>query len=135
MVHVGVGSCTGQINLEVRGFNSSYCKEDINGCIPKDGCFALGCPDSIETNIDVRRVCNELNESYCDAVSCVSNDAGRFLCDFTYYTSLNIDRNRTVFIHVPELDKPFSVSQLAELLKHSIKLLLINVRANDEQMT
>lgn len=135
VVHVGVGACTGQINLEIRGFNKGYCREDINGCIPREYCCKLGCPDSIETEIDVRKVSHQLNNSFCDAVSCVSNDPGRYLCDFTYYTSLEIDRRRCVFIHVPELNKPFSAQQLAELLKEAIKYLLQNIREKDQSLT
>ena len=53
-----------------------------------------------------------------------SNDAGRFLCEFIYYQSLFIDRKRTVFIHIPDLDEQFTVTKLAETIQLIIYELL-----------
>lgn len=37
----------------------------------------------------------------------------RYLCEFIYYKSLRINEDRSMFIHVPPLDKPYSAVQLA----------------------
>jgi pyroglutamyl-peptidase len=47
----------------------------------------------------------------------VSDDAGRYLCEYIYYQSLYIDSKRTIFIHIPELDKNFTVENLAETIQ------------------
>lgn len=39
----------------------------------------------------------------------------RYLCEFTYYTSLNINKN-TIFVHVPPIDQPYSASEMAKAL-------------------
>ncbi len=55
----------------------------------------------------------------------VSEDAGRFLCDFTYYKSLYESDGKALFVHVPELDSPYSAQDLsrslATILTHVIK--------------
>ena len=48
----------------------------------------------------------------------------RYLCDFSYFQSLHIDRNRCAFIHVPPLDMPYSVEDLAEGLSAAIHAML-----------
>jgi pyrrolidone-carboxylate peptidase len=52
-----------------------------------------------------------------------SDDAGRFLCEFIYYTSLRINQNATLFIHVPPLYKPFGAMEIAG----SIKTVILKV--------
>lgn len=48
----------------------------------------------------------------------ISEDAGRFLCEYIYYQSLFIDPKRTVFIHIPDSDKQiFTVENLAETIQ------------------
>jgi hypothetical protein len=54
----------------------------------------------------------------------VSNDAGRFLCEYIYYQSLFIDQTRTVFIHIPDLNECFTVENVAETIQSIIYELL-----------
>ena len=54
----------------------------------------------------------------------ISNDAGRFLCEYLYYQSLFIDPKRTVFIHIPELNKKYTVENLAETIQLIVYELL-----------
>lgn len=37
----------------------------------------------------------------------------RYLCEFTYYKSLQINQYRTLFVHVPPLGKPYSAQEIA----------------------
>ena len=50
-----------------------------------------------------------------------------------FYTSLNIDRSRTAFVHVPVLDRPYTCQQLAQALKIAIGAMLRQVRENDRK--
>ena len=52
----------------------------------------------------------------------------RYLCDFIYYTSLNIKDNCVAFIHVPPLDKPYSAEQLGLGLQMAVKAMLQQVK-------
>ena len=53
-----------------------------------------------------------------------SADAGRYLCDFVYFKSLHSSKGRALFVHVPDLDRPYSKEQLASSLVTILKLLL-----------
>jgi hypothetical protein len=54
----------------------------------------------------------------------ISEDAGRYLCEYIYYQSLFIDRKRTVFIHIPEFDEKFTIQNVAETIQLIIYELL-----------
>jgi hypothetical protein len=54
----------------------------------------------------------------------VSDDAGRFLCEYIYYQSLFIDPKRTVFIHIPDSNDDFTIENLAETIQLIIYELL-----------
>lgn len=51
----------------------------------------------------------------------------RYLCEYIYFKSLNINKNQTIFIHVPNLDQDNTAEKLAEKLKCIIKKLLEQV--------
>lgn len=132
-MHVGVSGMAQELTLETQAFNSGYCSFDTTGQLPKGGVCVEGCQDRLESAIDMRRICQNVNDSCCDVVSCVSTDPGRYLCDFIYYSSLHIDRCRAAFVHVPVLDKPYSALQLAQSLKLSIAGMLEQVRESDRK--
>lgn len=69
-------------------------------------------------------VCEAVNGSDCGVHVVVSNDPGRYLCDFIYYTSLNVNEMRTAFIHVPPLDRPYSARQMADGIRLAIREML-----------
>ena len=48
----------------------------------------------------------------------------RYLCDFTYYTSLYQGRGRSAFVHVPPLGKPYNADQLGRALRAIIEEML-----------
>eukprot|EP01135_Chromosphaera_perkinsii_P001053 Nk52_evm3s158 gene=Nk52_evmTU3s158 len=112
VVHCGVGK-DNTINLEAFGRNNGYVKEDNRNYAPPSGvCIEKedgkpAPPDAIPTAIDLQRLEGRIRagipfvpgdkeqcEEACDIVApgpieCnISEDAGRYLCDFTYYTSL-----------------------------------------------
>lgn len=129
MIHVGVSWMAKCLELELRAHNTGYATLDIEKKIPSNICSnvneILNEVDVVtETGIDVKGICDAINESYnfikndgaddgddddndndcedlCEAI--VSSDAGRYLCEYIFSKSLTIDRKRTMFVHVPEL--------------------------------
>ncbi|KAJ8925932.1 hypothetical protein NQ315_009784 [Exocentrus adspersus] len=123
VVHVGVSSFTDRITIEKCAFRKGYDQCDCSGVEhpTKEAC--CDGDDCITTGLEVDEICKTLNT--CKQIkSCASNNAGRYLCEFIYYTSLNIDRNKTLFVHVPPLDAPYTAKQLAEGLLEIIKCAL-----------
>lgn len=127
-VHVGVSpyNC---VKLEKFGRNIGYRSVDINIELPPhDNCCIPSGPDIIQTVFNVDEVSREVVEKIPNIQVQVSEDAGRYLCDFIYYTSLYHNRAPVVFVHVPPLDQPYSKSQLALSLKHIIETLLNHIK-------
>lgn len=122
-VHVGVSPYT-VVKLEKFGKNFGYCGPDVFNCAPSTKMCVPGGPEVIPSRFNVEVVCERLTQKQSDVTVEVSEDAGRYLCDYIYYTSLHMNRAPVVFVHVPELGKPYSALQLGHVLKILIETLL-----------
>jgi len=124
VVHVGVSGVAKELTLEQSAHNDGYDKLDVQGLIPDSKCCVDGAPQCLVSQIKMNRVCDAVNKSECGVHSVVSYDPGRYLCDFIYFTSLNVDQSCTAFIHVPPLERPYTARQLAEAIKVAILAML-----------
>ena len=122
-VHVGVSPYK-EVKLEKCGKNFPYFMADVNGKAPPEFKCVPNGPESIETRFNVEKICEKVSKKHSDVEFGVSTDAGRYLCDFIYYTSLSINSAPVLFVHIPELDKPYNSHQLASALKTIIETLL-----------
>ena len=122
-LHVGVSPYK-VVKLEKHGKNSRYGMADIYGKAPSNLTCVSGGPDLIKTFFNVEKVCQSVAQKQTDVAFDVSSDAGRYLCDFLYYTSLHQKQAPAFFVHVPELNKPYSAQQLAIAIKNIVEALL-----------
>lgn len=122
-VHVGVSPYK-VIKIEKFGRNVGYRSADIFGKAPRTTVCVPGGPECISTKFNVDGICETLSKKHFDVTFETSDDAGRYLCDFIYYTSLHHGKAPVVFIHVPGLNEPYSAEQLATALKGIIEALL-----------
>ena len=132
MVHVGVSGVAREVNLEQQSFNNGYTSLDISKCTPQNNCCIPGAKDCLQSLLDMNQVCQDINNSGFEVFSCVSQDPGCYLCGFTYFTSLSIDRTRTAFIHVPVLNQPYTAEQLAKAISLAIKSMLSQIRVKEQ---
>lgn len=131
---MGVSSIATELTLETLAHKSGYKKADVQGSVPASNC-CYGDQDCIGPELDVKLVCQKINEMTDTGVkSCVSTNAGRYLCEFTFYASLCINRSRVVFIHVPEINKPYSVEQMAKCVRNIILLLVEQIKSFPEDL-
>ncbi|KAL6104364.1 pgpep1 [Pungitius sinensis] len=124
VVHVGVSGLATTVTLEQCGHNNGYKRLDNCSFCPASQCCMDGGPDCIHSVLDMDTVCQRVNDSGLGVTISVSKDAGRYLCDYTYYTSLYLGRGHCAFIHVPPLGKPYSSQDLGRALQAAIQEML-----------
>lgn len=133
VVHVGVSGIAKELTLEQVAHNDGYDKPDVRGLLPYDKCCVGGAPHCLTSDIDMNQVCDAVNKAQCGVHSIVSHDPGRYLCDFIYFTSLNVNKTSTAFIHVPPLDRPYSAQQLAIGLRLAIRAMIKQMTTQQQQ--
>ncbi|XP_051256475.1 pyroglutamyl-peptidase 1 [Dicentrarchus labrax] len=124
VVHVGVSGLATTVTLEQCGHNNGYKRPDNCSFCPTSRCCIENGPDCIHSVLDMDTVCKRVNDSGLGVTLSVSKDAGRYLCDYTYYTSLHLGHGRSAFIHVPPLGKPYSSQDLARALQAAVQEMM-----------
>lgn len=114
VVHCGMNATARNLVVEHEANNGSYCAMDNRGIVPNKGLCCRVSPQNerLRTCFDLTALTEKLKTAGCPVPVVTSNDAGRYLCEFIYFTSLRISP-WTVFIHVPPIGEPYSVQQLA----------------------
>lgn len=133
VVHVGVSGMATTVTLEKCGHNKGYKGLDNRHFCPGSQCCVEDGPESIDSVIDMDAVCERLTSLGLDVTVTISQDAGRYLCDFTYYTSLYQGHGRSAFVHVPPLGKPYNADQLGRALRVIIAEMLGVLEQSDRQ--
>ena len=126
-VHVGVSPYS-TITLERRGKNQGYRHLDVDGRRPFTGTCVENAPEEIATQFDLEGVCEALSGRQGVEFD-ISEDAGRYLCDFIYYKSLHMNKCPVLFVHVPPLDKPYTDKQMGQALKDLLEVLVSKMDA------
>ncbi|XP_061797680.1 pyroglutamyl-peptidase 1-like [Nerophis lumbriciformis] len=124
VVHVGVSGLASTVTLEQCGHNKGYRRLDNCSFCPASQCCMEEGPDCISSVLDMDTVCRRVGHSGLGVAVSVSKDAGRYLCDYTYYSSLFLSNGRSAFIHVPPLGKPYSSQELGRALQAVVQEML-----------
>jgi len=105
-------------SVERRGHRDGYAMRDVDGCLLDEAARRReaaergeewvweGCPEELLSDVDVDDVWMRWRAALPDLDIRRSEDAGRYLCDFIYYSSLAYlwkrkEEKRVVFLHVP----------------------------------
>uniref|UniRef100_A0A8I5ZKN2 Pyroglutamyl-peptidase I-like n=1 Tax=Rattus norvegicus TaxID=10116 RepID=A0A8I5ZKN2_RAT len=120
-VHVGMDTSTKAIFLEQCGKNRGYRDSDVRGFQPEDGVCLPGGPEVMLSVINMKEVCRRVA---VEDVEVAFSDAGRYICDYTYYLSLHLGTGHAALIHVPPLSPCLSVSLLGKALQVIIQEML-----------
>ncbi|XP_030030092.2 pyroglutamyl-peptidase 1 [Manduca sexta] len=107
MMHVGVSGVANCFTIEMQAHKKGYQRMDYFDKCPADHVCPAEGAIRIHTKLNVEGLCKEFNDSISpeEKTSAVcSKDAGRYLCEYIYYTSLSVDNKRTLFVHVPDIN-------------------------------
>ncbi|CEP01454.1 Pyroglutamyl-peptidase I [Plasmodiophora brassicae] len=121
--HCGVGK-SHMYCLESVAHSKGYVRPDNIGCTGSNDCDA----DTLTVDVDLlQALTHDLNATNPPDPVVISDDAGRFLCEFTLFQSLNLARRSrrplSLFFHVP----PGHVEASTELIKRSLVYLARHV--------
>uniref|UniRef100_A0A8C5LTC2 Pyroglutamyl-peptidase I n=1 Tax=Leptobrachium leishanense TaxID=445787 RepID=A0A8C5LTC2_9ANUR len=132
IVHVGVSGMATSVTIEECGHNAGYIRTDNCNFCPGTHCCVEGGPECLHSDIDVKEVCKRASSELSDVQFTVSADAGRYLCDFIYYTSLYQSNGKSLFVHVPPVGRPYTATQLGQALQAILKVIL-SMHVNHEE--
>ncbi|MBN3310815.1 PGPI peptidase, partial [Amia calva] len=121
-VHVGIAPGCRAIMVEQSGKNQAYKERDVRGVCPANYCCIEGGPERIDSVIDMKSLTRHLRKLGLDII--YSRDAGRYLCDFVYYTSLYHSSGRAALIHIPTSGSLTATGRLLPSLKTIIQTML-----------
>lgn len=128
MIHVGVSGRATAITLEECARNGLYQTADIKGKCPKHNICKKSGQECIESTINMEGVVEKVKAVDPELAVTTSRDAGRYLCEYIYYSSLAKHKAPCAFIHVPPLNGIFSGQQLADSLRAVIKQMIEQIR-------
>uniref|UniRef100_A0A0N5APM0 Pyroglutamyl-peptidase I n=1 Tax=Syphacia muris TaxID=451379 RepID=A0A0N5APM0_9BILA len=133
MIHIGASPSPKVINLEQQSFRRGYETYDMNAQLPAGQvCPQCGECEDVDTLVSglncekiAEAVSKELPQSIIECK--VSHDPGRYLCAYIYFISLSYNKDKTLFIHVPDFDKT-TEDVVFDSLKRIIKQCLTQIK-------
>ncbi|KAK8127092.1 pyroglutamyl-peptidase [Apiospora kogelbergensis] len=103
--------------------------------VDSDELRRLGLPESLRTSFDVEAAWRRVQQEHPGVVSCVSDDAGLYFCEFRFYSSLaetllterfRAKEGRVLFQHLPQAHDPKTIR-----LARDITVTYIGALADD----
>ncbi|KAH8804355.1 hypothetical protein F5884DRAFT_795838 [Xylogone sp. PMI_703] len=112
VLHIGLADTRDYYSIESQAYRDGYDKEDATGHTLKGDTFwksEFQSPPVLKTSINIYNVLKKCKQILPGEDLRVSDDAGRYLCEFIYYTSMveywrkDPEGDRpVVFLHVPK---------------------------------
>ncbi|KAJ2726213.1 pyroglutamyl-peptidase activity protein [Coemansia sp. Benny D115] len=135
VIHCGAG-VSGSVKLETLARKKGYSRAGNQGPLDVPECGQVpgyDTNDVLYTEVDVEELKDRLIEEGWTGV-CTSADAGRYLCEFTYYISLaegettyakrQLAPPKTLFVHVPpKANDPYDDKELASIVRSIVRHL------------
>jgi pyroglutamyl-peptidase len=110
MIHIGMATSRKFYSVERRGHRDGYEMRDVDGELLNDTEEGKkewdGLPQKLLTDVNIDDVWQRWRAALLDIDVRISEDAGRYLCDYIYFSSLahlfkSGKERKVVFLHVP----------------------------------
>eukprot|EP01038_Epipyxis_sp_PR26KG_P015640 gene15640-21146_t len=110
IIHLGVDMSSSIIKLERFAYNNmTFSIEDARGFTPNNQLIdqTCGLDESLTSSLSIETILHSIQEKeYGRLLVQVSIDPGRYLCNYTYYSSLTHQKHQnkplnSLFVHVP----------------------------------
>ncbi|KAI9645418.1 hypothetical protein NHQ30_006157 [Ciborinia camelliae] len=115
ILHIGMATGRSFYSCERRGHRRGYLMRDVDGEFLNDEYNRIkegdkwiwkGCPEELLTSLPFDEMFHQWKEACPEVDIRISEDAGNYLCDFIYYSSLahrykQNRPNKAMFLHVP----------------------------------
>ncbi|KAH6606539.1 hypothetical protein Trco_005692, partial [Trichoderma cornu-damae] len=137
VIHIGMAGPRPVYQIESRGHRTGYKAPDVDGKhldelegIRDEGWIWHDLPDELRTDLNMQDIWERWQQHSSNDVNLrISDDAGRYLCDFIYYSSLSTcykqDKERkVVFFHVPADASETIIKQGQELAVNLIRAIV-----------
>eukprot|EP00842_Homolaphlyctis_polyrhiza_P001915 jgi/Hompol1/2724/HPOL_006149-RA len=127
VIHVGVG-LPHAIKLERLAHNDNYDKRDVDGLLAPGAVVVAESKDLVLTSsLDIDRVLDGMNRRGWQHIA-PSDDPGRYVCDFIYYSSLYETKKQgtnipCLFVHVPPVGMPYTQEELGAAINDIVAII------------
>ncbi len=123
-IHIGVNTKGNKLQLEQYSYNNcTFRVPDQSGNQPSGECInkELDFDKACESGLDVSLILSELKNQVTNPEDVeISNDPGRFLCNYIYFKALQCS-SKSIFVHIP----PFEVCNETIQIDNIKKLIAI----------
>lgn len=130
---LGVHGAASKILLEKCSMNG-FPLEDVQGKCLQDPVVCLkqsGKCRGIQTELNVDRITRTLNTTHAEMFD-ASCDVGRYLCAYIYLKSLDIDNKRSLFVHVPCINRPYSTDEISSAIYKIVGECVLDLTAGQQ---
>ncbi|MDF1665056.1 MAG: pyroglutamyl-peptidase I [Planctomycetota bacterium] len=125
ILHLGVMGPRGFLRLEQQAKNHIGASPDNAGFCPEDRIIEPSGPEFLRSSFPLETVLDRFRKLGMEGQ--LSDDAGSYLCNFSYYLSLDWAQRRNAlaaFLHVPVLGEPFAAAELQEAIRISLEVAI-----------
>lgn len=101
---INLGQAGGETKLRIEKFALNYTRTSIpdnDGILKTKGEVFEGAPLALTTSLDIESIVDDANIDKID--SYISLSAGGYICNSCYFSSLHLNNENALFIHLPYL--------------------------------
>ncbi|XP_075981382.1 pyrrolidone-carboxylate peptidase-like [Anticarsia gemmatalis] len=133
-IHLGATDVEGGFLVERQAMREEYCYPDDANMYAPEKRIPIPGPPCVTTDMDLDLITKNFEcDPHTNLPICVSDNAGKFVCEFLYYIVLNQrEQNRySVFVHVPLTADHEEIARFSHNVERLLHHCVEHVRQKD----